>query len=189
MTVTELKHQISRLLRDKEECEAKRATAIAAAASSGEATVNQEEESQKRVIDGLEKERDFHFSKLQDIETYIQSLVEKDPELEMADDGWVKTIQDFLYSTEEGFEIPTNEDVNDAAAAIQSTEEGPGLSAETEAKNDDAAMQSTQDGFDLPAETETKNTDTAIQYTYEFKMPTGAEANNTNPFTQFALWF
>ena len=60
----------------------------------------------KEAIGGLEKERDFYFSKLRDIELLLQTAVEKDPALETDENGLVKDIQAILYSTEEGFEIP-----------------------------------------------------------------------------------
>ncbi|GES58570.1 EB1 protein [Aspergillus terreus] len=62
--------------------------------------------SQKEAIAGLEKERDFYFAKLRDIELLLQSAIEQDPELEKEEDSLVKHIQGILYSTEEGFEIP-----------------------------------------------------------------------------------
>jgi hypothetical protein len=53
LTLTELKCRISRLLRDNEEHEARRVTAAAAvAAVSGEATMEQESEIQKRAVEG-----------------------------------------------------------------------------------------------------------------------------------------
>jgi microtubule-associated protein, RP/EB family len=70
------------------------------------AALRQENEAQKEAIAGLEKERDFYFSKLRDIELLIQTALEENPELEKADNGLVKEIQAILYSTEEGFEIP-----------------------------------------------------------------------------------
>jgi RP/EB family microtubule-associated protein len=70
------------------------------------AALRQENEAQREAIAGLEKERDFYFSKLRDIELLIQTAVEENPELEKADNGLVKEIQAILYSTEEGFEIP-----------------------------------------------------------------------------------
>ncbi|KAL7792487.1 microtubule associated protein [Trichoderma ceciliae] len=60
----------------------------------------------KETVTGLERERDFYFSKLRDIELLIQQAVEEDPELEKQEDGLIKHIQTILYSTEEGFEIP-----------------------------------------------------------------------------------
>ena len=60
----------------------------------------------KEAIGGLEKERDFYFSKLRDIELLLQTAIEQDPELEKDERGLVRNIQTILYSTEEGFEIP-----------------------------------------------------------------------------------
>ena len=65
-----------------------------------------ENDTLKEAIAGLEKERDFYFSKLRDIELLLQTAVDQDPELEKDDNGLVKNIQAILYSTEEGFEIP-----------------------------------------------------------------------------------
>ncbi|EED19973.1 microtubule associated protein EB1, putative [Talaromyces stipitatus ATCC 10500] len=77
-----------------------------AAAGPGVAALNQEIAAQKEAIAGLEKERDFYFAKLRDIELLLQTAVEADPKLEEDDDSLVKHIQGILYSTEEGFEIP-----------------------------------------------------------------------------------
>jgi RP/EB family microtubule-associated protein len=77
----------------------------------------------KETVGGLERERDFYFSKLRDIELLIQQAVDADPELDKDDNGILKQIQAILYSTEvstslgfissltnstkqEGFEIP-----------------------------------------------------------------------------------
>lgn len=68
--------------------------------------MRQENDNLKEAIAGLEKERDFYFSKLRDIELLLQTAVEQDPELDKEDGGLVKQIQAILYSTEEGFEIP-----------------------------------------------------------------------------------
>lgn len=68
--------------------------------------LRQENESLKEAIAGLEKERDFYFSKLRDIELLLQNAVDADPDLEKDEDGLVKSVQAILYSTEEGFEIP-----------------------------------------------------------------------------------
>lgn len=70
------------------------------------AALQQENATLKETVVGLERERDFYFSKLRDIELLIQQAVEDDPELEKQDDGLIKQIQTILYSTEEGFEIP-----------------------------------------------------------------------------------
>lgn len=52
------------------------------------------------TIDTLEKERDFYFCKLREIESLVQSDgVDKSLDL-------VKRIQEILYNTEEGFETP-----------------------------------------------------------------------------------
>ncbi|KAG6036347.1 hypothetical protein E4U41_005739 [Claviceps citrina] len=72
----------------------------------GSAALQQENNTLKETVVGLERERDFYFSKLRDIELLIQQAVEEDPELEKQEDGLVKQIQLILYSTEEGFEIP-----------------------------------------------------------------------------------
>lgn len=75
----------------------------------GSAALQQENNTLKETVVGLERERDFYFSKLRDIELLIQQAVEEDPELEKQEDGLVKHIQTILYSTEEGFEIPAEE--------------------------------------------------------------------------------
>lgn len=60
----------------------------------------QENNQLKETIQGLERERDFYFSKLRDIELLLQQAVELDPELEKDEEGLVKHIQTILYSTE-----------------------------------------------------------------------------------------
>jgi microtubule-associated protein, RP/EB family len=79
---------------------------VAKAAGPGTAALQQENATLKETVVGLERERDFYFSKLRDIELLIQTAIEEDPELEKQEDGLVKHIQSILYSTEEGFEIP-----------------------------------------------------------------------------------
>ncbi|KAH8692733.1 calponin homology domain-containing protein [Talaromyces proteolyticus] len=79
---------------------------VAGAGGASSAALTQEIAAQKEAIAGLEKERDFYFAKLRDIELLLQTAVEADPELEKDDDSLVKHIQGILYSTEEGFEIP-----------------------------------------------------------------------------------
>ncbi|KAF7561862.1 hypothetical protein G7046_g2277 [Stylonectria norvegica] len=79
---------------------------VARAAGPGTAALQQENATLKETVVGLERERDFYFSKLRDIELLIQNAVEEDPELDKQEDGLIKHIQTILYSTEEGFEIP-----------------------------------------------------------------------------------
>jgi len=55
-------------------------------------------------LEGLEKERDFYFSKLRDIEILVQQQMEV-LEAEGKDDVVLRDIQKILYSTE-GFEVP-----------------------------------------------------------------------------------
>lgn len=90
---------------------APRATPRVAAAASGGAVggagaLRAENDTLKEAIAGLEKERDFYFSKLRDIELLLQTAVDQEPDLEKDENGLVKNIQAILYSTEEGFEIP-----------------------------------------------------------------------------------
>jgi len=93
----------------------------------GTAALQQENNLLKENVAGLERERDFYFSKLRDIELLIQQAVEQDPKLEEDEDGLIKHIQAILYSTEvtipdgcgtiqeyadiekDGFEIPAEE--------------------------------------------------------------------------------
>lgn len=86
---------------------------VSAAAGTGAASgaLRHENESLKEAIAGLEKERDFYFSKLRDIELLIQTAVEQDPELDKDENGLIRQIQTILYSTEEGFEIPAEADL------------------------------------------------------------------------------
>ncbi|KAJ7673700.1 hypothetical protein DFH06DRAFT_1318833 [Mycena polygramma] len=60
-------------------------------------------------LEGLEKERDFHFEKLREIEILVQQQVEV-LEGDGKDDETLRKIQTILYSTEEGFEVPEGED-------------------------------------------------------------------------------
>ncbi|RPA99807.1 EB1-domain-containing protein [Choiromyces venosus 120613-1] len=73
------------------------------------AALQQENNMLKENVTGLERERDFYFSKLRDIELLIQQAVEQDSKIEEDEDGLVKHIQAILYSTEDGFEIPAEE--------------------------------------------------------------------------------
>lgn len=61
----------------------------------------------KLSIEGLEKERDFYFNKLRDIEILIGARVDsKDGKVSDAEMENLKQMQAILYSTEEGFEVP-----------------------------------------------------------------------------------
>lgn len=88
------------------------AVAGAAAGSGASLALRQENDSMKEAIAGLEKERDFYFSKLRDIELLLQNAIEQDPKLDEDDNGLVKQIQAILYSTEEGFEIPVETELD-----------------------------------------------------------------------------
>jgi len=70
------------------------------------AALREENATLKETVQGLERERDFYFSKLRDIELLVQQACEEDPEIEKQEDGLIKHIQTILYSTEDGFEIP-----------------------------------------------------------------------------------
>ncbi|KAM7192046.1 Calponin homology domain containing protein [Naviculisporaceae sp. PSN 640] len=87
--------------------------AKAAGGGAASAALQAENNTLKETVVGLERERDFYFSKLRDIELLVQQAVEEDPELEKQEDGLVKQIQTILYSTEEGFEIPEGEQLDD----------------------------------------------------------------------------
>ncbi|TBU55779.1 microtubule binding protein [Dichomitus squalens] len=56
-------------------------------------------------LEGLEKERDFYFAKLRDIEIIVQQQLET-LQAEDRDDPILREVQKILYSTEEGFEVP-----------------------------------------------------------------------------------
>ena len=73
------------------------------------AVLSQENAALKETVEGLERERDFYFKKLREIELLLQTEVEARPELENEPSGIVGKMQEILYSTEEGFEIPEGE--------------------------------------------------------------------------------
>jgi len=86
------------------------------------AALKQENETLKEAIGGLEKERDFYFSKLRDIELLLQTAVEAEPDIEKDENGLVKNIQAILYSTEEGFEIPAEVELEEGANGVEEPE-------------------------------------------------------------------
>jgi len=57
-------------------------------------------------MEGLEKERDFYFAKLRDIEILVQQELESPESGETKATDVLKEIQKILYSTEDGFEVP-----------------------------------------------------------------------------------
>ncbi|XP_005990958.1 microtubule-associated protein RP/EB family member 3 isoform X4 [Latimeria chalumnae] len=68
--------------------------------------LNQQLMELKLTVDGLEKERDFYFSKLRDIELICQ-------ENETENSSVISRIIDILYATEEGFAPPEDEDIEE----------------------------------------------------------------------------
>lgn len=71
----------------------------------------------KLTVDGLEKERDFYYGKLRDIEVMCQ---ENEPGSEKS--NLIERILDVLYATEEGFAVP-DEPLEDGAAPQSFDEE------------------------------------------------------------------
>ncbi len=84
------------------------ARSVASVRTGGSATaaLTQELSALKDTVTGLERERDFYFSKLRDIELLLQQACEADPELEKDEDGLIKQVQAILYSTEVGWQAP-----------------------------------------------------------------------------------
>ncbi|KAL4623972.1 microtubule-associated protein RP/EB family member 3-like isoform X1 [Arapaima gigas] len=68
--------------------------------------LNQQLMELKLTVDGLEKERDFYFSKLRDIELICQ-------EHENENNPIITKIIDILYATEDGFAAPEDEDIEE----------------------------------------------------------------------------
>lgn len=64
------------------------------------AALKQELNTMKETVTGLERERDFYFSKLRDIELLLQQACDDNPELEKEENGLIKQVQTILYSTE-----------------------------------------------------------------------------------------
>lgn len=70
--------------------------------------LNQQLLDMKLTVDGLEKERDFYFGKLRDIEVICQ-------EHESESSPVLSKIIDILYATEEGFAPPEDEEIDEGA--------------------------------------------------------------------------
>ncbi|KAH3671255.1 hypothetical protein OGAPHI_000478 [Ogataea philodendri] len=69
-------------------------------------------EEMKMVQQSLETERNFYFNKLRDIEILTQNIngkLQNSEQLEVSVDQLVADIQEILYSTTEGFQIPTED--------------------------------------------------------------------------------
>ncbi|KAL8679191.1 MAG: hypothetical protein Q9224_001290 [Gallowayella concinna] len=86
---------------------------VSAGAGPASAALKQELNTMKETVAGLERERDFYFSKLRDIELLLQGACDDNPELEKDENSLIKQVQTILYSTEEGFEIPADDGVVD----------------------------------------------------------------------------
>ncbi|KAI0036328.1 calponin homology domain-containing protein [Vararia minispora EC-137] len=82
-----------------------RAPSSAAVAHEQLVTVQAQLRDMSAHLEGLEKERDFYFAKLRDIEILVQQQLEP-LEAEGKDDETLREIQKILYSTEDGFEVP-----------------------------------------------------------------------------------
>ncbi|KAJ3026808.1 hypothetical protein HK097_006301, partial [Rhizophlyctis rosea] len=66
--------------------------------------VTQQTMEMKIGMEQVEKEREFYFNKLREIEVYVQTQLETgtNPAVE----GVLKDVQSIMYKTEDGFEIP-----------------------------------------------------------------------------------
>lgn len=78
-----------------------RRTGVAGGAAASAAAI-QEMNQMKETVAGLERERDFYFSKLRDIELLLQQAIDEDPELDKEENSLIKQVQAILYSTEVG---------------------------------------------------------------------------------------
>ncbi|KAI3651469.1 hypothetical protein MP228_003680 [Amoeboaphelidium protococcarum] len=60
------------------------------------------------IVDGLEKERDFYFKKLRDVEILVQNRQDQEGSSDVG--KFCQELSSVLYSTEEGFELPPDDD-------------------------------------------------------------------------------
>ncbi|KAM9338948.1 microtubule-associated protein RP/EB family member 3-like isoform 1-T1 [Symphorus nematophorus] len=74
--------------------------------------LNQQLLDMKLTVEGLEKERDFYFGKLRDIELICQ-------EHENDNNPTISQIMDTLYATEEGFAPPDDDEIDEGARGDQ----------------------------------------------------------------------
>uniref|UniRef100_A0A8C1IZ54 Microtubule-associated protein RP/EB family member 3 n=2 Tax=Cyprinus carpio TaxID=7962 RepID=A0A8C1IZ54_CYPCA len=70
--------------------------------------LNQQLMELKLTVDGLEKERDFYFSKLRDIELICQEHEDENSPI-------ISRIVDILYATEDGFAPPEDDEIDEQA--------------------------------------------------------------------------
>lgn len=77
--------------------------------------MQKELQEERNTIAALEKERDFYFGKLRDIEVLIQDTLTATPDMPEA--PFMKQVQGVLYNTEEGFEVPLEGTEDEAALA------------------------------------------------------------------------
>ncbi|KAL7424249.1 microtubule integrity protein mal3 [Cryptotrichosporon argae] len=92
-----------------------RAPAPAVSNAKIQALTHQVEQLEQSSV-ALEKERDFYFDKLRNIELIVKERLEAEPE--SADHAVFAQIQEILYQTEEGFEAPDAEGALDDEHAL-----------------------------------------------------------------------
>ncbi|KAJ8654267.1 hypothetical protein O0I10_010089 [Lichtheimia ornata] len=90
-----------------------------AAAASTIADLKKQVSELKLAVDGLEKERDFYFGKLRQVEILVQEQMGVLEQQGRSDEGLavLRDIQNVLYSTEDGFEAPPEDHEGVAPAA------------------------------------------------------------------------
>ncbi|GMK54057.1 hypothetical protein CspeluHIS016_0106430 [Cutaneotrichosporon spelunceum] len=88
---------------------APRVTSAASAASAAQISqLNAQVAEMQAQCEGLEKERDFYFAKLRSIELIVGDRVVLD-HIDLEERDTLTKIQEVLYQTEEGFEVPNDE--------------------------------------------------------------------------------